>query len=241
MANSKDFFRPTQISDFDKVLRIDARYTEGSYPLSRNIMYSLQYLQYIQNQLDSGKFTSVIYIKLYKTYIVEALGIIEALFTCLLKANGKWAKDNYLPIIDERTNEFIKDGKHYRLQTVLLERTDCNVKRLDFETILNKVSQNKLIEINGKAFGVIKNLKALRNKVHLHLAETSDDTDWNSFSKTDYLWARYTLFIIMTNSLFIRDSSQAIIYDFLELTADEIKAIKVSPVKDRKSKKKDDK
>lgn len=238
-TNTKEYFMPTPISVLNEVLKIDARYPKGIYSLGRNIMYSLQYEQYLQHLITSCGFTEVICKKLYKTYIIEALGIIEALFTCLVKANGKWAKDNFVPVEKKMSAERLQDGKTIKVQTITLEKADVHVKSMNFDAILEKIKKYHLFEINTKAFDVMKNIKDLRNKVHLQDAETSNQTDWNSFCKSDYLWARYILRIIMTNDAFIVDKKYIDIYDFLKLEPDEIKWIRQNPMKTFKAHKKE--
>ena len=63
---------------------------EGYHPLVDNIAYNLQYIQFLEKELNELDVSSVIYTMLVKTYVITGIGIVEGIFSYIIKVNGWW-------------------------------------------------------------------------------------------------------------------------------------------------------
>jgi hypothetical protein len=81
---SNDKWTPIEINTYANSLKIEGD-KKFCYALSRDIGYSLQYIEFIQKQLNELRLTDPIIKLLYKSYIITSIGIIESLFTYILK------------------------------------------------------------------------------------------------------------------------------------------------------------
>ena len=76
---------PTPVSDYKENLKLIWGTPNRSHVRS-NFAYNMQYLEYLQKQIDELRLSSVLITMLYKTYIIVGIGIIEMLFAGMLKA-----------------------------------------------------------------------------------------------------------------------------------------------------------
>ena len=95
--------------------------------------------------------------------------------------------------------------------------------QMDFEYLINKVQEKRLVRLSGKAYPYLKKLKRLRNKVHLHIAMTKEETDYNSIEYYDYLLARYILLAILSDEQFNPNPRGA--FDFLKLSKEQTRQL----------------
>ena len=90
---------------------------------------------------------------------------------------------------------------------------------MDFEFLINKVKEKKLISLTGKAYPYLKALKTIRNKVHLHIIRFANDTDYVSINEYDYLIARYMLYTILRDDVF--KPNDKTVLNFIKLSSEE--------------------
>jgi hypothetical protein len=219
--------RPEEMTDFESILEknTEVKYAEKWHPtpvscfesdltggsfqgmskeLKKNIAYSLQYLQYIQLQFDEVHLHDIVATHLLKTYIITAMGIIEGVFFHLVKFKGFQKKDDWgIQGKSVHTNIFEEAGteKKYVITVESKLKSPQNVQ-MDFEYLINKVQEKKLLSLNYKAFPHLKALKRLRNKVHLHVVKHENDTDYMGISFYDYILVRYILFLVLRDKTF---------------------------------------
>lgn len=197
-VNYSERWHPTPVSSFEYALSSGAFYGM-SREVRKNIAYALQYLQFLQLQFDEIHLHDIIATHIIKTYIITAMGIIEAVFHHLIVYNGYQKKEKWEDIAKPvHTNVFFEDGekKKYVISVEKELTTPRNVQ-MDFEYLINKVQEKKLLSISSKAFPYIKSLKRIRNKVHLHLIRYDNDTDYMGITYYDYLLVRHILYIIL--------------------------------------------
>ncbi|MBR3560575.1 MAG: hypothetical protein IKN81_03480 [Oscillospiraceae bacterium] len=196
-------WHPIAVSCFESELKHGALYGM-SKEVRKNIAYSLQYLQYIQLQFDQAHLHEIIATHLIKTYIITAMGIIEAIFHHLVVSKGYQKKNEWAiqgkPV---HTNAFKENGveKKHIITTEYRLNSPEDIQ-MDFEYLINKVQEKKLVSLSYKAFPHIKALKRLRNKVHLHLIRYENDTDYMGISFYDYTLVRYILFLVLRDKSF---------------------------------------
>ena len=202
--------------------------------LRKNIAYSLQYLEYLEIQVKELKLSSVIYVMIYKNYIITSMAIIEGIFNYILKATGNWKQKEWELVKTINSNPVNCFEENIKIETNIYKKIDKFNDSMDFESMIKKMETKKLLDIPHDAFPYIKRLKRLRNKVHIQINDYDGDNDWNTFQKIDYLWVKYILYTILTNKNF-DNKAVVFILDELKPSTEEIEDLRV----DNKSKKKD--
>ena len=219
--------RPSEMGDFESILEknTDIKYSEKWHPtlvstfenelsngqlqnmniaLRKNIAYALQYLQFLQLEQEEVHLHEIVATHLLKSYIITAMGIVEGIFYHIVTTKGFQKKTDWellgKPI---HTNVFREENREKKyVITVEQKLLTPSPVQMDFEYLLNKVQEKRLIGLTGKAYPFLKKLKRLRNKVHLHIAVNKEETDYNSIGYYDYLLARYILLKILTDAQF---------------------------------------
>ena len=118
------------------------------------------------------------------------------------------------------TNVF-KDGTEMKKYIITVQKklNQPRVEQMDFEYLINKVQEKKLLAISGRAFPYIKRVKGIRNKVHLQIGHGTDITDYKSINYEDYILTKYILYKILTDTKLCVSSSG--VYDFIKLSSSE--------------------
>ena len=80
---------PQSVDDYKQSIKIPCD-TDENKRLNSNFAYSMQYIEYIEKQLDELKLSKVLLTMLYKSYIITGMGIVELLFVYILKSTGNW-------------------------------------------------------------------------------------------------------------------------------------------------------
>lgn len=195
-----------------------------------NIVYSLQYIEYLDIQLAELNLSSVICSMVIKSYIITAASIIEILFFEIAKANKKINTINWEKVKseDKKTTNI---GNGYRILTseITQKKLLCPIiESPKFDSLISIVKDNKLLKdldlIVLNRF--IKEIRLLRNKIHLTTATNSKETDYYRFSGSDYLRTKYILYKILTDST-IHDSNKENIFNlFLKRSIKQINLFK---------------
>lgn len=196
-------WHPKAVSTFENELK-KGKFSGMNVEQRKNLVYSFQYLQFLQLQLDELHLHDIIRRLIQKTYIITALSVIESIFYHMVKSSGNQRKTEW--VIDggkQQTNAFKEDGVFKKIEISKYVRLSTPVdEQMDFEYLINKVEEKKLIEIKHAVFPYLKKLKKLRNKVHLQNIQFENDTDYLSITSNDYFLTRYILFYILSSKTF---------------------------------------
>lgn len=162
---------------------------------SKNAAYALQYLEYIQLQLDSLNLTTVIEKSLYKTYLLFASAIIEVIFYYILKRKNlnwktEWKTEVYYPPLYE-TIVNIRYKKKKERQIKLDAPVDSP---MSFDNMIDELQENNVLDLSEDEYIYLTRLRQLRNRVHLQANTEGIVTDYYAFDKKEYLLARYMLY-----------------------------------------------
>lgn len=185
-------FSPTLVATYRKLLNFQCGYT-----LKSNIIYNLQYLEYLFNNIKnhSSELTTNLISMNIKSYMVCFISIIESIFYIELKNRKLLPVENY-----EKENQqdmFIENGAK-KISTIVNKKVKPFIPKLTMDQLSKKIEKNHiypLLEHNN--FAKIKAIRILRNKVHLHLAESPDQSDYNSFNRDDINVANEVLLNIL--------------------------------------------
>ena len=219
-----DRWHPTSVGTFEKELSSGA-FKGLSKEIRKNIAYSLQYLEFLQLELDEMNLHGVVTTHIQKTYIITAMGIIEAVFLHLVKSKGYAKKEDWQECSPIHTNVIREDGvdKKYIITPSIKLKSPIETE-MDFEYLINKVQEKKLIKLSNNAFPYIKGLKRLRNKVHLQIVKHENDTDYTAISFYDLWLMKYLLYVILRNEVFEPDKTTCL--SFIKPSNDQIKELK---------------
>ena len=193
--------------------------------LRKNIAYSLQYLEFLQLEFEEIHRHDVIARQIIKTYVITAMSIVEGVFHHIVLSNGHQKKTEWKEIDIPRHTNVFREGdvdKKLIIATQMKLARPENVQ-MDFEFIITKVQEKRLIALPGKSYPKLKALKRLRNKVHLHLIRYDNDTYYLGISYIDYLLARYFLHTILTDKIFSPQKNSPI--DFIKLSEEQTKRV----------------
>jgi hypothetical protein len=219
-----DRWSPTIIPHFEELLS-QGLLSGMDKNLKKNIAYSLQYLQYIELQLKELNLHSVIITMLYKSFIITGVSIIEGIFYHLLKSNNLWKQEEWELEIKVSSNPVQYGADIKKVETHVFKKVPKIDGEMTLDSMIKKIEGKKLLDISHKAFPYIKRLKRLRNKVHLQIKDHPNDTDWWSFNNIDYLWMKYILHIILTNSTFELSTKQITVYNFIKCEPEDIERL----------------
>jgi hypothetical protein len=190
---------PTPVDIYSGIIsrKIPDRDINYMKALNRNICYNLQYLEYISECTKQLDLTSSIYTQNVKTFLIVSASIIEGILFHELKSNNLHSKTiwNYIKDIISETNIFEKE---IRLEIKTFEKLS-NEKDLDmtFDQMINKVESKKLLGTNHDIYAKINIIRQLRNKVHIHIAGSNLESDYNSFDFRKLELAKKTLHEIL--------------------------------------------
>ncbi|MBE6835810.1 MAG: hypothetical protein E7515_06140 [Ruminococcaceae bacterium] len=240
--------RPIEMTDIESILEknIDVKYNERWHPtyvsvfenalsngslrgmnkeLRKNIAYSLQYLQYIQLQFEEIHLHEIIATLLIKNYIITSMGIIEGLFYHLVKSNKYQLQDEWEIEKTIKSNTIKEEDKDRKYEiNVYRKLSRPNDRQMTFDQLINTVQNKKLIKVYHSTYPYLRELKTIRNKVHLQIVNYDNDTDYMSIDYYDYLAMRSILHSVLINEKF--KVSEKSIYDFIKLDDEEDKILK---------------
>lgn len=210
---------PTTISKLKEGLSEILNYNgnEKIIALGKNICYNLQYIQYLEKTLRELHLTEVIIKQSCKTYIITAVGIIEAIFYYLIVKNNLIKKSEYGEEKKITSSKFKLGNIEYYTETKYFKKTDKQYEITpDLDSMIKRIEKKKLTSLNHKVFPHLKKLRQLRNKVHLQCAEDSSDTDYLNFSKDDCYLVREILYELLTSDVICPEKNQKATFYFLK-------------------------
>ena len=166
--------------------------------LNSNFAYNMQYIEYIEKQLDELKLSDVLLTMLYKSYIITGMGIIELLFVYLLKSTGNWNKTEWEECATFISNPKEDNGTTTKAETKLYKKVPPYEMRMDLDSMIKKIEKKHILTIDHNVFPALKRLRELRNRVHLQTGDGAYDHDYNSIGFAEIQMMRRILFAILT-------------------------------------------
>lgn len=189
---------PQPVDLYKKSVKISCD-TDENKRLRSNFAYSMQYIEYIEKQLDDLKLSDVILTMLYKSYIITGMGIIELLFVYLLKKTGNWNKTEWEECEVFRSNPKDSGGETIKTETIVYKKVPSYDMRMDLDSMIKKVEKKHILTINHNVFPALKKLRELRNRVHLQVGDGAYGHDYNNIGFEEIQMMRRILFTILTS------------------------------------------
>lgn len=193
---------PTDIQEFRKALLLPER-TESDLVLRKNISYSLQYLQYLQKQLDELELTPALHAMVVKTYIVTGMSILESIFTYIVKKHGWWKTTDLEEIKEFTSNPVKMDQDLYVTKTTLyrkVQKRELENHEVGLNSLIKILdNHHKGLQVEHTIYPALQRARELRNRIHLNSsAEDITDNDYNAFTDNEKKEMQRILYEILT-------------------------------------------
>jgi len=195
---TKNRWYPQSVESYKGSIKIPYN-TDENKRLNSNFAYNMQYIEYIEKQLDELKLSTVLLTMLYKSYIVTGMGIIELLFVYLLKRTGYWNKTEWKESATFVANPLEYNGVKTKIETKIYENVSPYEMRMDLDSMIKKIEKKNILTIKHNVFPALKKLRELRNRVHLQAGDGAYDHDYNSIGFEEIQMMRRILFAILTS------------------------------------------
>ncbi|MEZ7591815.1 hypothetical protein O3602_02770 [Streptococcus sp. 27098_8_186] len=200
-----------------------------------NISYSLQYLEFLQLQLNELNLHSMIEKMIYKNYIIISISVIEAILEEMIKFNGLQTQVHFTIVGKEiDSNEFLDEhGIRKKVRTQILQAVEKPIDvQMKLDDLLKKVkSRNnkknkpKILNFDREELRALNEFRRLRNKVHLSNIEDGK-TNWHEFSMKEYVTIKFLLHSILTDQN-LENTNQQKYINFLILNDEERKLLNI--------------
>lgn len=83
---------------------------------------------------------------------------------------------------------------------------------MDFDSMIKKIEDKNLLSLEHNIYPKLKNLKKLRNRIHLQECNGDCDHDYNNFNAEDYIYMKLILHKILICPEFCHQEE---VYNFL--------------------------
>lgn len=202
--------------------------------LCKNIIYNLQYLEYIDYQLSELKLHSVITKMLFKSFIVTSVSIVEAIFYYILKSNNQHKTTTEKLLFSLKSNKKKYGNEEIVFETNIYKIIEPEEEEMTFDSMIKKMEKRKYLDLKHAYFPYLKYFKDLRNRVHIHITEGDKfGTDFWKFEESDYLFVKYMLLHLLTDDNIIKLETDPVYnekiipkeYEFLVLSKKEKKKV----------------
>lgn len=194
---AKNRWYPKSVETYKAGIKIPYN-TPENQRLNSNFAYSMQYIEYLEKQLDELTLSEVLLTMIYKSYIITGMGIIELLFVYLLHSTGNWNKSEWAEYCDIVANPKDINGVLTKIETKLYKKVPTYDMRMDLDSMIKKIEKKHILTIDHNVFPALKQLRVLRNRVHLQVGDHAFDHDYNSIGFNEIQMMRRILYSILT-------------------------------------------
>lgn len=156
-------------------------------PLINNLAYSLQMLELISKELSEMIYSSVLTKMVIKNYAVTSIGILEGVFTNLIKSHGLWPKTDRELILTTESTGTSEDGTEVFIKNEISRSIDpVDVKSMTLYEMINVLRDHPcILNLPDEIYDKLHQLRGNRNRVHLSKGEDIRDSDYNAFEESD--------------------------------------------------------
>lgn len=186
LIDGTDQWYPTSINSYRSSFKFNCDLPSGSNlrDVKSNLSYNFQYLEYILVQLEELKLSKVIEKNLYKNFVITGMSIVELSFYIILLNQGKIERKENIEVETFKSTDRKKNGLTVWSETNIYTKIDDS-NELDpsvptLDTMIKKIKKCDIKGLTSDDLPVLKNLRKLRNHVHLQVGENVE-TDYNSF------------------------------------------------------------
>lgn len=204
---------PIGVEEFRGALELDATVPHVR-ELRQNLSYSLQYIQFLELQLEELNLSSVMCTMIYKSYVITGMAILEGIFSNIIKSKGWWKQSFYESLGETTANEKKFGTEKYVIKTEILRKVGAHDVQMTMDEMIKKlVHHHDALNINHLDYPVLRNLKQLRNRVHLQMIEGPNDHDYNAFDLSSKNDMQTILYHVLTSP---NITNHPHVFDFLK-------------------------
>lgn len=187
-----------------------------SYALVKNLSYNMQYLEFLDLSLK-GILHATIKMEFRKTFVIIGVSIIESILYYIIKINNLHRQNYFYTKSKITSNDKEIDGVITRIETTILIKLDDPIEEeMSLDTMLKKAESKKLLGDDHQVYRDLKQLRKLRNKIHLYLIEERLDTDWNRFNIEELKLIKSVLKSVVYTDIFPESVERKnVLFDFL--------------------------
>lgn len=208
---------PISVDRYRNAFKLDPS-VQNYTALRSNLAYSMQYLEFLEKELDEMHLTTVLYVMLYKTYIITAMSVLEGLFSNVVKSNNWWKMTTQESVGTTISNETRFGEEKYIIRTEILKRVEPTEQAMTLDELIGKLERHRnALKVNHLVYPALKRLRRLRNRVHLQMSESNTDHDYNAFGPKEKREMGEILYTILTSEM-VTDNPQ--VFDFLKVNLD---------------------
>ncbi|MFT6963553.1 MAG: hypothetical protein ACJAWV_003290 [Flammeovirgaceae bacterium] len=179
------FWDIKDIHNYESLYNSGIAHDEGGskrYEIVKNLSYSTQYLEFINNTLKEN-IHSVVSTQLTKTFVIVGMGIVESILHYFINIEGLQKTTQY----KEKgvlSNEKRIDEVFWRIETRMLEKVDQPInEKMDLNYMLKKARKGKMFGDDLSIYDTFDFLRKNRNRVHLQIVKGDLDHDFNNFRR----------------------------------------------------------
>ena len=206
MSEKEGFWCPTLIDSWRAFLRqgiADDGTLQHRNAFISNIGYNLQFMEFSNYQILEVHLHATVYTQTMKSFVVTGMGIVEALMWYLLKKNNLNRKVDWEKIAELQTSTYKDSEAEFRIVNFIEKKLEKSKEvEMSLQWMLKKVENKKLLGVDSQVYRDLNYLRALRNKVHIHIVQHDADTDWNAFNDNEFKLMKKALYGVFTSELF---------------------------------------
>lgn len=173
--NHEEKWYPSPIKNYQDVFLMDTE-TPENYMLLKNICYNMQYLEFLNKELDELELSAVLRPMTIKYFVITGMSVLEGLFTYIVKSNGKWKTIKEKSLGKTISNSASFDGRTYKVVTELMQPVEEHpAKEMKLSQLIDVLNNNhKLLKIDHTTYPELQRIKKLRNSIHLFTDEVKE-------------------------------------------------------------------
>ncbi len=181
-------WNPTSLGDFTSIIRRKISHTSSDsreYVLVKNIWYNLQYLEFLLRLSAVESWHSVLFTQNIKSIVIISAGILEAILYHIIVTNRLNLSTKKIVPNSKKSFQCSDIRPWLSVEMVYFDTVPEYEDQVSFDTLIKKTESGRLLWTDHTIYASIKKIQRLRNKVHIHIGNSSWDTDYNSFGSTE--------------------------------------------------------
>ena len=189
-----------------------------------NLAYGFHYLEYLEETFRNlDNLPTTIKTMLAKTHLITGAGIVEAVLYCLIRKNGLHRTKDWQLLHSVTSNEQrLPDNTVIRIETLIQTKLSTpEDDEMTFDSMAKKVESKKLLGSSSDLYQQIKELRRLRNRVHIHESNFGSykrQTDWHAFNPGEVEMTQKVIYQICS-AVFSPSNDVQRLFGFLTKTA----------------------
>lgn len=213
--NNNEFYCPVPIGTWRSFLETYMK-DDKDHNLRSNLGYSLQYLDFLNNQIENRhEYHYTVQTLNNKTFVVTGMGVVEGILFFIVRGFKKTQSLNNWEKIETKSKTIKVGGVKEQIITIRKRQTtNWKIKNIKLVGLIDIVVNNKLIPFkNEEMYKNLTKLRESRNSVHIHDVQGGWDTDWKKFDIDKVNMTKKVLLSLFESGLF--DTLESDFLDFI--------------------------